>query len=85
MATPGMVRWILPPLASLDEAQGAILSRGARNFITMPTLMYTLVNGYPQQAAAVFAILLAIPSFVLMLFVRKYVTGGSLAAGFRLH
>jgi len=85
LATPGiMVAVILSFLASLDEAQGTFLV-GAPTFITMPTLMYSLVSGYPQQAAAVFSILLAIPSFVLLILVRKYVMGGSLAAGFRLH
>lgn len=85
LALPGiLVALILSFLASLDEAQGTFLV-GAPTFITMPTLMYTLVNGYPHQAAAVFSIILAVPSFILLLFVRKYVTGGSLAAGFRLH
>jgi putative spermidine/putrescine transport system permease protein len=84
VALPGiLVALILSFLASLDEAQGTFLV-GAPNFITMPTLMYTLVNGYPIQAAAVFSILLAIPSVALLLLVRRYVTGGTLAAGFKL-
>jgi putative spermidine/putrescine transport system permease protein len=40
------------------------------------------VSSYPPQAAAVFAVLLSIPSVVLMLLVRRHVMGGSLARGF---
>jgi putative spermidine/putrescine transport system permease protein len=50
----------------------------------MPTEMYTLVLNYPEQAAAVFSILLAIPSVVLMSFARKHVMGGKLAEGFQI-
>ncbi|HTK07965.1 MAG TPA: ABC transporter permease subunit [Ktedonobacteraceae bacterium] len=78
-----MVALILSFLASLDEAQGTFLV-GSPDYITMPTQMYTLVTSYPQQAAAVFSIVLSIPSFVLLLLVRKYILGGTLAAGFRL-
>jgi putative spermidine/putrescine transport system permease protein len=54
------------------------------NYITMPTEMYTLVLNYPEQVAAVFSILLAIPSVVLMAVARKHVMGGRLAEGFQL-
>ena len=50
----------------------------------MPTQMYTLVLNYPPQVAAVFSILLAIPSAVLLLLVRKHVMGGQLAEGFQI-
>ncbi|HLZ62993.1 MAG TPA: ABC transporter permease subunit [Ktedonosporobacter sp.] len=84
LALPGiLVALILAFLAALDEAQGTFLV-GAPNYITMPVQMYTLVTNYPQQAAAVFSIVLSIPSFVLLLLVRKYIIGGSLAAGFRV-
>jgi putative spermidine/putrescine transport system permease protein len=46
--------------------------------------MYSLVSNYPQQAASVFSIILSLPSLVLLFFVRRYIIGGSLAAGFRL-
>lgn len=85
LALPGiLVALILAFLASLDEAQGTFLV-GTPNYVTMPVQMYTLVTNYPQQAAAVFSIVLSIPSFVLLLLVRRYILGGSLAAGFRLH
>lgn len=84
LAAPGIaIAMILSFLAAFDEAQGTFLV-GSPTYVTMPTKMYELVNNYPQQAAAVFAILLAIPSAILMLLVRRHVMGGHLAAGFQL-
>lgn len=84
LAAPGiLVAMILSFLASFDEAQGTYLV-GAPTYLTMPTEMYTLVLNYPQGAAAVFALLLSVPSVVLMLLVRKHVMGGYLAEGFQL-
>ncbi|TNC28160.1 ABC transporter permease [Amycolatopsis alkalitolerans] len=84
LALPGIATaMIMSFLAAFDEAQGTYLV-GAPTYVTMPTKMYELVNNYPEQAAAVFAILLAVPSTVLMLLVRKHVMGGRLAAGFQL-
>lgn len=84
LAAPGIfVAMILSFLAAFDEAQGTFLV-GIPNYITMPTEMYTLVLNYPEQAAAVFSILLAIPSVVLMSFARKHVMGGKLAEGFQI-
>jgi putative spermidine/putrescine transport system permease protein len=84
LAAPGIfVAMILSFLASFDEAQGTFLV-GIPNYITMPTEMYTLVLNYPEQAAAVFSILLALPSVVLMSFARKHVMGGRLAEGFQI-
>jgi putative spermidine/putrescine transport system permease protein len=84
LAAPGiLVAMILSFLAAFDEAQGTFLV-GIPNYITMPTEMYTLVLNYPEQAAAVFSILLALPSVVLMSFARKHVMGGRLAEGFQI-
>jgi putative spermidine/putrescine transport system permease protein len=84
LAAPGiLVAMILTFLASFDEAQGTFLV-GVPNYVTMPTEMYTLVLNYPEQAAAVFSILLAIPSVVLMTLARKHVMGGKLAEGFQI-
>jgi putative spermidine/putrescine transport system permease protein len=84
LAAPGiLVAMILSFLAAFDEAQGTFLV-GVPTYITMPTEMYTLVLNYPEQVAAVFSILLAIPSVVLMAFARKHVMGGRLAEGFQL-
>jgi putative spermidine/putrescine transport system permease protein len=84
MALPGiLVAMIMSFLASFDEAQGTYLV-GAPVFYTMPTEMYSLVLNYPRQVAAVFSILLSIPSVVLLLLVRKHIMGGQLAEGFQL-
>ncbi|WP_295698252.1 ABC transporter permease [Lapillicoccus sp.] len=84
LAMPGItVALIMSFLASFDEAQGTYLV-GNPEYITMPTQMYSLVLNYPPQVAAVFSILLAIPSAVLLLLVRKHVMGGQLAEGFQI-
>lgn len=84
MALPGiLVAIVMSFLASFDEAQGTYLV-GAPDFYTMPTQMYTLVLNYPKQVAAVFSILLSIPSLALILAVRKHIMGGQLAEGFQL-
>jgi putative spermidine/putrescine transport system permease protein len=84
MALPGIiVAVIMSFLASFDEAQGTYLV-GAPVFYTMPTEMYSMVLNYPRQVAAVFSILLSIPSVVLLLLVRKHVMGGQLAEGFQI-
>lgn len=84
IAAPGIiVAMIMSFLASFDEAQGTFLV-GAPTYLTMPIEMYSLVLNYPSQAAAVFAIVLSVPSVVLLLLVRKWVMGGYLAEGFQL-
>lgn len=84
MALPGiLVGAIMSFLASFDEAQGTYLV-GAPAYMTMPTQMYTLVLNYPTQVAAVFSILLAIPSVALLLAAHKHILGGQLAEGFQI-
>lgn len=84
LALPGiLVALIMSFLASFDEAQGTYLV-GAPTYYTMPTTMYSLVLNYPRQVAAVFSILLSIPSVVLLMLVRKHVMGGQLAEGFQI-
>lgn len=84
VALPGiLVGCVMAFLAAFDEAQGTYLV-GAPDIVTMPTEMYSLVLNFPKQVAAVFSILLAIPSVVLLLAVRKHVMGGQLAEGFQL-
>jgi putative spermidine/putrescine transport system permease protein len=84
MALPGiLVAAIMSFLASFDEAQGTYLV-GAPDYMTMPTQMYSLVLNYPTQVAAVFSILLAIPSVALLLAAHKHIVGGHLAEGFQI-
>jgi putative spermidine/putrescine transport system permease protein len=84
LAAPGiLVAMILSFLASFDEAQGTFLV-GAPNYVTMPSTMYELVVNYPGQVSAVFSVLLALPSVLLIALVRKHVMSGRLAEGFQL-
>lgn len=78
-----LVAVIMSFLASFDEAQGTYLVGGS-TYLTMPTQMYRLVEYYPLQIAAVFSILLSIPSVVLLALARKQIMGGQLAEGFQL-
>lgn len=84
MAMPGiLVAMVMSFLASFDEAQGSYLV-GAPNLYTMPTEMYSLVQNYPIQVAAVFSLLLALPSVLLLGLARKHIMGGQLAEGFQI-
>ena len=84
LALPGiLVAAVMSFLASFDEAQGTYLV-GLPDIITMPTQMYTLVLNYPRQVAAVFSILMAIPSVALLLAAHKHILGGTLAEGFQI-
>jgi len=82
LAMPSIiVAAILAFIAAFDEAQGTLVV-GAPKITTMPVLMYTLVANYPEPVSAVFSILLATPSVVLLLIARRYLLAGYLAAGF---
>lgn len=70
---------VLSFLAAFDEAQGTFLV-GAPNYLTMPVRMYSLVLDYPVQFAAVFAVVLSIPSVVLLILVRKQLFAGTSSA-----
>jgi putative spermidine/putrescine transport system permease protein len=84
LAGPGiLVALIMSFLASFDEAQGTLLV-GAPTYMTMPTAMYGMVTNYPEGVAAVFSLLLSIPSAVLVFSVRRHIMGGHLAEGFQL-
>ncbi len=84
LARPGiLVAMVMAFLSSFDEAAGTYLV-GAPTIFTMPTQMYALVLNYPVQIAAVFSILLTIPSVILISVARKHIMGGHLAEGFQI-
>ena len=84
MAAPGIfVAMVMSFISAFDEAQGTYLV-GAPSLYTMPTEMYALVLNYPVQIAAVFSILMAAPSVVLIGLVRKQIISGQLAEGFQI-
>ena len=84
IAAPGiLVAMVMSFISAFDEAQGTYLV-GSPQIFTMPTEMYSLVLTYPVQIAAVFSILLAVPSVVLIGLARKHIIGGQLAEGFQI-
>lgn len=84
LAAPGLITaLVLAFLAAFDESQGTLLV-GVPNIVTMPVMMYSLVGGYSEPVAAVFSILLAIPSLGLLLLIRRHLVQGALASGFTL-
>ena len=84
LAMPGiLVALVMSFLAAFDEAQGTYLV-GVPTIYTMPTKMYALVLNYPVQISAVFSLLLAIPSVILITLARKQIIGGQLAEGFQI-
>src|SRR6185312_2394033 len=53
------------PLAAPDESQGTLLV-GLPDHVTMPLIMYNAVNSYAQPEGAVFALMLSVPSLLLL-------------------
>lgn len=85
LARPSItVAAVLSFLAAFDEAQGTFLV-GAPKYVTMPVQMYGLVLNYPVEVAAVFAVVLSIPSIILLLLVRKVLFGSGTSAALHLH
>lgn len=84
MAMPGIaVATLYTFLGSMEEAQGTLLV-GLGQLKTMPVEMYGIILDYPGQAGAVFAILLIIPSLVLIFLMRKYIGPDAIAGGFKM-
>src|SRR5207244_10042096 len=71
LALPGIiVASLFSFLASLDEAQGTLIV-GTPHFITMPVLMYTLISSFERPIAAVFSVLLTVPSLLLLVAAQR--------------
>lgn len=72
LAAPGIaVASMYTFLGSLEEAQGTLLV-GFPEINTMATSMYGVILDYPATAGAVFALILIIPSLVIIMLFRKY-------------
>jgi len=81
LALPGIiVASLFSFLASLDEAQGTLIV-GTPHFITMPVLMYTLISSFERPVAAVFSVLLSLPSLLLLFAAQRYLRSEYVAAG----
>jgi putative spermidine/putrescine transport system permease protein len=84
MAMPGiLVASIFTFLSSLDEAQGTFLV-GIPNFKTMPIIMYQIIADFPDNAGAVFSIVLTLPTIILLLAAQRFVSADVMSSGFQI-
>ncbi|MCJ8019666.1 carbohydrate ABC transporter permease [Blautia sp. NSJ-159] len=85
MAMPGIaVATLYTFLGSMEEAQGTMLV-GLARIQTMPVAMYGIVlDSSAVQIGAVFAILLIIPSAVMIILMRKFIGPEAIAGGFKM-
>lgn len=84
MAMPGiMVASVFTFLSSLDEAQGTLLV-GMPDYKTMPVVMYSIIADYPSTTGAVFSVILSLPTIILLLAARRFVSADVLAGGFQV-
>ena len=75
LAAPAIaVAMLLSFVAALDESQGTLIV-GLPDNVTMPLIMYNAVNSYAQPEGAVFALILSVPS-LLLLGVAQYLARG---------
>ena len=71
-------------LGSMEEAQGTLLV-GLAKVQTMPVAMYGIVlDSSAVQIGAVFAILLIIPSALMIFLMRKYIGPEAISGGFKM-
>lgn len=84
MARPGIiVASLYTFLGSMEEAQGTMLV-GLPNIHTMPSELYGIIMSYPETAGAVFAVILLIPSAILLIVFRKYLSANALSGGMKM-
>jgi putative spermidine/putrescine transport system permease protein len=84
LAAPGIiVACVFTFLQSLEEAQGTLLV-GVPNYKTIPVVMYGIIFDYPSTAGAVFAVILVMPTIILLTAFRKFAGADALAAGFKM-
>lgn len=85
MAMPGIsVATLYTFLGSMEEAQGTMLV-GLAKIQTMPVAMYGIVlDSSAVQIGAVFALILIIPSALLIFLMRKYIGPEAIAGGFKM-
>lgn len=72
---------LLTFVGTFYETQGAFLI-GVPRVQTLPTVMITLINHNITQLGAVISVALWVPSLILLVFARRVLRGGTLAAGF---
>ena len=66
LAAPAIaVAMLLAFVSAIDESQGTLIV-GLPDNVTMPLIMYNAVNSYAEPEGAVFALILSIPSLLLL-------------------
>lgn len=84
MAKPGIiVASLYTFLGSMEEAQGSLLI-GLPNVHTMPSELYGIIMSFPDTAGAVFSLVLLIPSIILLIVFRKYLSADALSNGLKM-
>ncbi|BBN99870.1 MULTISPECIES: ABC transporter permease [Sporolactobacillus] len=84
MAMPGIaVASIFTFLGSLEESEGTMLV-GFPQINTMATEMYGVISDYPATAGAVFALILIVPSLLILFLFRKYIKPDSVFGGVKI-
>ncbi|PNH18758.1 polyamine ABC transporter permease [Mageeibacillus indolicus] len=85
LAMPGIaVATLYTFLGSMEEAQGTMLVGMAR-IKTMPVAMYGIVlDSSAVQIGAVFALLLIVPSALMIFLMRKYIGPEAISGGFKM-
>jgi putative spermidine/putrescine transport system permease protein len=84
VAWPGIaVACLYAFIGSLGESVGTLFV-GLPNWRTMMTEMYGVILDFPATAGAVFALLLIIPNFAILMLMRKYIGAETIAKGFKI-
>lgn len=82
LAMPGIaVASVFTFLGSLEEAQGTLLV-GFPQIKTMPVELYGVIMEYPLTAGPVLSLILVIPTILVLLLMRKYVSADSISNGY---
>jgi putative spermidine/putrescine transport system permease protein len=84
LALPGIiVAMLFTFLHSLEESQGTLLV-GFPQIKTMTVEMYGIIMQYATTAGPVFSIILMIPTLLVLLLMRRYLSPDTIAKGFKM-
>lgn len=84
MAAPGIaVACMYTFLGSLEEAQGTLLV-GFPEINTMSTAMYGVIFDFPATAGSVFALILMLPTIIIIFLFKKYIGSAAMSGGFNM-
>ncbi|NGP45533.1 ABC transporter permease subunit [Bacillaceae bacterium SIJ1] len=83
LAMPGIaVAAIFTFLGSLQESEGTLLV-GFPEINTMATEMYGIILEYPATAGSVFALILLVPTLIIISFFRRFIDPNSITGGMK--